>query len=314
MPDLTYCQYETYVDSCTGEEDMGECYAYITVGGTDYEDWCDVLDSYFTQTGGDCVNWDYQGPCGVDGLDVCYAEEGFTCDTAEYVCNVEWSYEGIDYTNDCDSFDLWLEDVFYGTGGTTECVEWYDYDCTADAQSQFDSTITYCYQDGEWDNCLEMDVTCNLYVEIDDMVFEGTCDQVITDLGWDVDDGTGGGEVCAIDGISENCWDTFSAEMPSELDGIVTDCHMSYEWDTCTGDQVYCWIKLEVEGVWQEGFCDTVDQWLDFGGTITDECAPDEVRPESESGDCLVEIELSGDYVPGLEACQYQATYDACTG
>jgi hypothetical protein len=81
---------------------MAECYAYITVDGVDYDDWCEELESYFGQTGGDCVNWDYQGPCGIDGLDICYAEEGYTCDTNEYVCNIEWSYEGTDYFNDCD--------------------------------------------------------------------------------------------------------------------------------------------------------------------------------------------------------------------
>jgi hypothetical protein len=137
---------------------------------------------------------------------------------------------------------------------------------------------------------------------------------VIADLGWEVDDGTGDGELCASETISENCWESFSADMIPELEGIITDCEMTYEWDSCTGTETYCWLKLEVEGLWQEGFCDAVDEWLDFGGSITDECAPDEVRPETESGDCLVEIELSGDYVPGLEACQYQATYDACTG
>jgi hypothetical protein len=36
--------------------------------------------------------------------------------------------------------------------------------------------VTYCYQEGEWDACLEEDITCNLYVEIGDMAYEGTCD------------------------------------------------------------------------------------------------------------------------------------------
>jgi predicted small secreted protein len=82
VPGLTSCEYETYVDSCTGEEDKMECYAYITVDGVDYDDWCDVLESYFSNT--ETCDWVYQ--TGLDCLEYYPDVPGLTsCEYETYV-------------------------------------------------------------------------------------------------------------------------------------------------------------------------------------------------------------------------------------
>lgn len=178
----------------------------------------------------------------------------------------------------------------------------------------YDAAITYCYTSYEYDACLDVDIVCDLYIEIDDMAFEGTCDEVAAELGWDTGDGGNGGTECDTDWTYESCWDAFSAEMAPELQGIVTDCWMDYEVDTCSGEFVYCWMELEVDGGWQEGFCDSVDEWLDFGGPIDPGCEPGEQRLEEEVLDCKVEIEFAGFYIEGLESCVYTQVIDACSG
>lgn len=137
VPGLTYCEYETYVDSCTGEEDMYDCYAYITIDGVDYEDWCEYLVDYFGEEPVSCepgtVAWDWEGNCELDGLDICYAMEGYDCDSGEYVCEVSWTYEGQENFDTCDQFDIWYANVFNFGGEGGECLEVDEYECTVEA-------------------------------------------------------------------------------------------------------------------------------------------------------------------------------------
>lgn len=82
----------------------------------------------------------------------------------------------------------------------------------------------------------------------------------------------------------------------------------------CSGDELYCFIKVEINGTLYEGFCDTIDEWLVFDEPVFEECLDGEVRETVTEGDCKALLEMEGLFVDGLEWCEYSAVIDSCSG
>jgi len=109
-----------------------------------------------------------------------------------------------------------------------------------------------------------------------------------------------------------DCMSTM-ADAPEEMLELFDSCWYSLEIDSCTGEDVYCWMEIGFDGETYEGFCDTIEEWFSPDGDNF-ECEEGESRLVEEVGDCKAAMEMDGHHVEGLDWCEYTVVYDECSG
>lgn len=296
--DVLECWIEEAYDSCMNADLY--CFVSVDYAGEYITDTCDNIATMFgvdPEDPTDCAGSE-EGECmtmfteyHAAGLEECYYWYTWDmCETSNYEeCWAQVTINGTAHEGDCAEIEAHFGNSTHNnTNNNTNCLDWGEpMSCMSDFEGVVDG-LESC-QFWEVEDC-NGELHCKVRGQVHGEMIEGPCDDVM-DMFFGGNGTFNGTEECTIDQVGPtDCMDLFEGE------ALLESCDYWVEYDTCTFEEISCYVEVNYDRQLFEGECDAVME--EIFGLEPPGC-------EDEWDGPYMCFDDYSSQVPGLESCEY---------